>query len=268
MVTSGRHGFSPSHMAKILFLALTLFASAVRADFDAAADAYRNKNYPLAFSLFSPLAESGDPRAQTVIAMMYKYGESVPENQEAAFGWYLRAAQAGYAPAMFNLGDMYSRGQGTDPNLDEAVKWLTAAATAGFSRANVRLAELDAEQVSGEQVDETIPWSQSWNFRLPNEIRYGQTALASPASAATYRVQLGAMGSLSAARRLWDQLADRHPDLFNQIEPMIRLSENSARRVYRVQGGPFENLSDAAAFCRLLLTRRDQIGCLPVEPAE
>ncbi len=240
----------------------------VNADFEAAADAYRNKNYPLAYSLFEPLAESGDPRAQTVIAMMHKYGESVPENQEAAFRWYERAAQAGYAPAMYSLGDLYSRGQGTSLSMEDAIKWLSEAAKAGFTRANTRLAELDASPVSGTRVDETIPWSQSWNFRLPNDIRYRQPEPNSDASTTTYRVQLGAMGSLSAARRLWDQLAARHPDLFNQVEPVIRLSENSARRVYRVQAGTFDSMGNAAAFCKSLLARRDQVGCLPLEPVE
>ena len=63
-------------LVPVLFIAT--WASPTRGDFESASAAYRNQNYAQAFDEFRKLAESGDPRAQSVLAIMYKYGEGVP----------------------------------------------------------------------------------------------------------------------------------------------------------------------------------------------
>lgn len=246
-------------------LALLFAATTSLADFDSAADVYRAKDYVTAYREFSALAEQGDPRAQTVVALMHKYGEAVPQDLQAAFSWYMKAASAGYAPAQYNVGEMYADGVGVEPDREEAVKWLRKAAEAGFERANDKLAQLNAEPVlDGVHVDQSVPWSQTWNFRLPNDIRYE----APPADAVVpdhpYRVQLGAMATRAGANRLWEELTTRYPELFRDVNPIIRLVENTERRIYRVQTGPFEDLRAARAFCDKLKQRRGDTGCLPL----
>ena len=54
---------------------LLLMPPALFADFDSASQAYQNQDYRTAFAEFSELAEAGDARSQTVLAIMYKYGE-------------------------------------------------------------------------------------------------------------------------------------------------------------------------------------------------
>ena len=62
-------------------------------EFEQAAESYRNHNYAVALPAFTKLAEQGDARAQTVLALMHKYGEGTQENPLLAFKWYQRAAK-------------------------------------------------------------------------------------------------------------------------------------------------------------------------------
>ncbi len=252
-------------MLRYLTVLLTLaLSSLVWADFDAAADAYRRKDYVTAFEEFIALARAGDARAQTVIAMMYKYGESTAADPAEAFYWYQQAANAGYAPAMFNVGDMYRQGLGIEQDTAQAIDWLTRAAEAGFERANDSLARLNAEPVSSDhRRDPAIPWSQSWNFRLPNDIRFAAPDTATERQA-RYRVQLGAMGTRAAADRLWQWLSQNQPRLFADLEPIVLLTQRGERSIYRVQAGPFTGFESAQRFCENLSTVEPRADCLPL----
>lgn len=251
------------HLGRPLAALLLVVSNSAFADFESAADAYRNKNYPAAKQAFEALARDGDPRAQTVLAMMYKFGEATEVDVRSAFDWYQKAAEAGYAPAMYNVGVMYAEGSGVEQDEDAAVTWLKRAAESGYERANESLASLDAEIVENTPaVDPDTPWSQSWNFRLPNEVRYRQ-ADNPPPIGRSFRVQLGAMQTQAAANRLWQLLASHHPDLFDGLNPLIHRSRE--RSVYRVQAGPFDNYQAARTFCDKLLDRGATTGCLPLQ---
>lgn len=252
---------------RLLTFILIFVAALARADFDTAAEAYRNKQYPAAFEAFSELAEAGDARAQTVLAMMYKYGESVPINLEAAFRWYREAARSGYAPAMFNLGEMYRTGAGTNTDPAKAIEWLRRAAEAGYERANESLAKLNAEPVPSEvRADPAVPWSQAWNFRLPNDIRFAAngTDIAPDVAGTIYRAQLGAMRTRASANRLWDWLSQLQPRLFRSLEPIVLLTERDQQQLYRVQAGPFDDLAEVRTFCEQLQRAEPRAECVPV----
>lgn len=234
--------------------------STLAADFETAANAYRSRDYVTAYNKFLPLAKSGDPRAQTVIGMMYKYGESVQQSHEESFRWYLAAAEQGYAPAQFNLGEMCSAGFGVEEDREQAIRWFTSAAELGYQRANDRLLELNVALVNPvNSSDEIIPWSKNWNFTLPVK--------ANPALAGytEYRVQLGAMTSLASANRLWNLIQGANSDLFATLEPSFDRSDRETGIVYRLQTGPFNTLADAKTFCAELESRGVQSGCLPLK---
>lgn len=239
-----------------------LFASA---DFETASNAYRAQNYARAFEEFSELAEQGDPRAQSVLAIMYKYGESVELSLGTAFEWYQRAAVQGYPPAQFNVGLMLAEGKGVAQNEEEALKWLGRAADAGYERANDKIAELKGNQTYAVGHREPIAWSQSWNLRLPNEIRYEETAEVAlgPGAIPVFRVQLGAMSSITGAEHLWHQLSAGNEDLFEAYRPVFKRAESRGRSIFRLQVGPFDNKLEASDFCDRL-TARVNNGCLVV----
>lgn len=105
--------------------------------------AYKRGDYASALSVFRPLAEKGIARAQTILGLMYSYGEGVPVDMAEAASWYRLAAEQGYIVAQYNLGMLYLQGRGVERNTDEAAKWLEAAARGGHFRAKSELAKLD-----------------------------------------------------------------------------------------------------------------------------
>ncbi|MDZ7685094.1 MAG: SPOR domain-containing protein [Gammaproteobacteria bacterium] len=253
---------------RLLLAALLALPLSLNADFETAARLYRNNNYPAAFEEFMALAEDGDARAQTVIAMMHKYGEAVPQDPQAAFDWYLKAAKSGYAPAMFNVGEMYRTGRGVEVDRRHAIDWLTRAAAKGFERANDSLAKLNAAPAtSDERADPTVPWSRDWDFRLPNTIRFPSPDEDAPVIEpnAVYRAQLGAMTTRAAANRLWRVLSEGYPSLFDGLQPTVLMAEYDQRRIYRVRAGPFEDRRAAKAFCERLKRAEPRAECQPVQ---
>jgi len=136
-------------MRKLAFFvggALLLAASSAiaQSDFDRGAVAYKRGDYAGALAVFRPLAENGDPKAQSILGLMYSYGEGVPVDYREASRWYRRAAEQDSSVAQYNLGMLYLDGKGVAQNTDEAVKWLTEAADGGHFRARSTLASLDA----------------------------------------------------------------------------------------------------------------------------
>jgi SPOR domain/Sel1 repeat len=265
----------PQGMWLVLFgsLQILFFLSPrVLADFDSAADTYRNKDYSRAMEEFRPLAEQGDPRAQTVLALMYKYGEGTRRDLASAFAWYSKAAELGYAPAQYHTGNMLAEGIGVDVDVNAAITWLTRSAESGFSRANNKLEELNALKVTLDSpVDEYIPWSQSWDFNLPNRMRFNpddDSAYSAVTPIPNYRVQLGAMSSKRSAEQLWLQLSSDNPALFAGRSLLVKESMRPDRAIYRVQTGPFDTRDEARSFCANLVNSSEKvIGCLAIQPA-
>jgi TPR repeat protein len=72
--------------------------------------AYNRGDYVPAIRLFRPLAEAGNPKAQSVIGAMYRKGQGVAKNSARAFMWFSLAAKRGDARAKAELrevsGDM------------------------------------------------------------------------------------------------------------------------------------------------------------------
>jgi TPR repeat protein len=104
--------------------------------------AFKSQNYLLASQIFFPMAEHGDPAAQTYLGFMFETGRGVPQNYTEAAMWYRRAAEQGDSLAQYSLGMLYDRGQGVPQDIVEANKWLnlsTAAAPRHAREARARL---------------------------------------------------------------------------------------------------------------------------------
>ena len=246
----------------LAILLLTLGKHAFADTFEQAAADYRKNNFAAARQGFEQLAESGDPRAQTVLALMYKYGEGGPGDPERSFELYLAAAEQGYAPAQYNVGLTLSEGKIVEQNLALAIKWLRRSSKAGFSRADELLEILEGEK-TGSRTDELIPWSQNWDLSLPVDLRDGFASTTSPTK--SIRVQLGAMSTQQGAEKLWQLLLDRFPEQFQDRPLHVRESNKGGKTVFRVQTGPFENVRDAELFCEGLRSMI-KTGCLALHP--
>lgn len=111
--------------------------------FDKGTSAYKRGDYETALSVFRPLAENGDAKAQSILGMMYNYGEGVAVDYRQSARWYRLAAEQSYGVAQYNLGMAYLDGKGVSADTDKAIEWLTKAADNGHFRARSELAKLD-----------------------------------------------------------------------------------------------------------------------------
>jgi TPR repeat protein len=65
--------------------------------------AYNRGDYLPAIRLFRPLAEQGNPKAQSLLGVMYRRGQGVARNSVRSFLWLSRAAARGDAKAKVEL---------------------------------------------------------------------------------------------------------------------------------------------------------------------
>jgi len=96
--------------------------------------AYNHQDYQAAARLLLPLAQHGNPVAQTYVGFMFHNGRGLPQNYVAAADWYRRASEQGVPVAQFNLGLLYDKGMGVPQDYVLAYKWLNIA-TAQATRA-------------------------------------------------------------------------------------------------------------------------------------
>ena len=100
-------------------------------DFKDGGAAYGRGDYTTAMRLWRPLADQGDPYAQTNLGRMYANGQGVPQDYAAAASWYRKAADQGIDTAQTNLGRMYDIGQGVPQDYAAAASWYRKAADQG-----------------------------------------------------------------------------------------------------------------------------------------
>jgi TPR repeat protein len=88
----------------LIFAAFLLSASGAQAGpWEDGMAAYNRGDYVPAIHLFRPLAEQGNPKAQSVIGQMYRKGEGVARSSAHAYMWFSLAAKRGDARAKAEL---------------------------------------------------------------------------------------------------------------------------------------------------------------------
>ncbi|MFL6806799.1 MAG: tetratricopeptide repeat protein [Xanthobacteraceae bacterium] len=121
---------------------------------NAAFVAYEKGDQATALRRLRPLAEQGDPRAQSLLGLIYYTGRAGLRNEAEAVKWFRLAAGQGDVAAQFRLGLMYSEGQGVPQDHAEAAKWYQLAADSGYAQAqyNLGLAYAAGEGVPQDNV--------------------------------------------------------------------------------------------------------------------
>lgn len=105
------------------------------------------------FPAWKVRAEAGDPIAQNVVGMAYKYGRVTQQDHSSSLHWFLQAARQGDADAQFNLGRIYGKATGgvygrqrAAPRDDvAAAHWYRSAAEQNYAPAQRNLADMYAE---------------------------------------------------------------------------------------------------------------------------
>ena len=110
-----------------LLFALVAIRPAAAGPAQAGIAAYNAHDYPAAARLLLPLAQHGNPQAQTYVGFMFQNGRGLPQNYVAASHWYRAASEQGVPVAQFMLGMMYDKGLGVPQDYVLAYKWLNVA---------------------------------------------------------------------------------------------------------------------------------------------
>ena len=108
--------------------------------------AYNRGDYLPAIRLFRPLAEQGNPKAQTQIGMMYRKGEGVQPSPARAFMWFSLAAKRGDAKAKAGLRDV-SRSM-TPAEISQARQMAQACEASNYRSLRILIA-LTASEAGG-----------------------------------------------------------------------------------------------------------------------
>jgi TPR repeat protein len=131
-----------NHLKRTILVAVAasvlLFSTAgpgEAASFRQGVSAFNRQDYASASQIFIPLAEQGEPSAQTYLGFMFETGRGVPQNYTEAAMWYRRAAEQGDSLAQYSLGLLYDRGFGVPRDIVEANKWLNLSTAAAPPRA-------------------------------------------------------------------------------------------------------------------------------------
>lgn len=77
---------------------------------DDARIAYRAGDYATTLAIASPMAAAGDPDAQNIMGVLYRFGYAVPANPPLALQYFEAAVAGNVSAAMFNLGDLLNDG--------------------------------------------------------------------------------------------------------------------------------------------------------------
>jgi hypothetical protein len=140
----------------------------------AAATAADNRHdYATEFALLRPLAEQGDATAQAGIAMLYAFGNGVPEDDAEAVAWLRKAADQknggiATAGAKGALGLMYESGRGVPKDYVQAYKWFNLGAADGDDR-SVKDRDRVKEFLTAGQIAEAQRQSAIWQPNIsPN----------------------------------------------------------------------------------------------------
>lgn len=126
---------------------------AEQGQFEKAQAAYDAKDYFTAYSLFLPLAETGNASAQFKLGRMYDQELGVPKNDEKAAYWYRESATNGNRQAQYNYGVMLYHGRGVKEDKGQSVAWKEKAAEQGLldAKIEVGLAYLFGEGVKSDE---------------------------------------------------------------------------------------------------------------------
>lgn len=121
--------------------------------------AYQRGYYLTALNLALPLAESGDPAAQTLIGVLYWNGFGVARDRKKAAQWYEFAATSNNREAQFIYGNMLLQGEIVEENKAAGEDYLRKAAQSGHTRAQFNLAQIiTARRPTWSGFKTALPW--------------------------------------------------------------------------------------------------------------
>ena len=158
---------------------VSLSFPAVAGSLDDALAAYRSGDEVAAIRMLTPLAESGNVKAQDTLGDIYWYGDGTPANCAASLSWSKRSAELGSGEGANAMGFNYSVGQCIEQNDAKAIEWYRKGAAAGSlksgrgagpplslwpgcrKRRNTRASNICARPPMADMTGPRSPWASS-----------------------------------------------------------------------------------------------------------
>ena len=131
----------------------------IAGEFEDGLAAAQRGDHQEAFGLWQPLAQSGDPKSQLNLGLMYENGHGVAKSHAKAAEWYHKAAGQGLARAQARLGIMYHLGRGVSKDYIVAVQWYRSAAEQGNADAQ---SNLGGSYGNGQGVEKDYVLAHMW----------------------------------------------------------------------------------------------------------
>ena len=127
------------------------------------------KRFADALAILRPLADAGNPRAQTRLGDAYVEGRGIPRDPAAAGRWYEKAALQGETGAQVKLAAMYVSGNGVLRNNNLAYVWFGTAARLGSGPAKLEQDKIAAllQPAERAQADKLIESSAARMSKNP-----------------------------------------------------------------------------------------------------
>lgn len=89
--------------------------------------AFDRADYATALKIWLPMADAGDPEAQTYVGEIFEKGLGIKPDYSTAAAWYRKAAEQGFSRAQINLGNLYEKGWGVPKDKAIALNWYRRA---------------------------------------------------------------------------------------------------------------------------------------------
>jgi len=104
---------------------------------------YLRKDFPVALSLWRPLAEEGNAEAQRAMGILYENGRAVAKDEKLATELFRRAALGGDAEAEYRLGLRLMMGTGNVArDTVEGLSWLVKSGEQGRPNSFTRIGDI------------------------------------------------------------------------------------------------------------------------------
>jgi hypothetical protein len=156
-----------------------------------------SRNHERAAYWLHKAADSGHPRAQYMLGILYAHGWGVARNDDQAAKWFTRAASRSYGPSLYHLGWMYHKGDGVPWDYGRSTQLLEQAAGQGMTAAHLALGGFYER---GEGVTTDPVQALKWYFLAVHYVRAHPDSFGNSSSAAK---------ALAARERLSNRMTQR-----------------------------------------------------------
>lgn len=223
--------------------------------------AFDRADYATALKIWLPIAQGGDPEAQTYVGEIFEKGLGIQPDYAAAATWYQKAAAQNYSRAQINLGNLYEKGLGVAMDKATALNWYR------------RASGINNDQIAYSSTFEVRAQSQQQELnRLKQEVSEKNIRLEQLQSqlASTQQQLKNQKESLLAAQQRQHEkelalLAQESKAINQQSKEMIaklRAELTAAKADVRHQETQLSNLSTQAESVSLQLASADNASAL------